>query len=163
MYATELNVEAELRAAAAEIVPLLVQNRTRIDVAVRPGLTLRANRSALREILHAVLRRALQDAATEQLLLTAAPEPGRVRIAITDDAQATATAARQAALRDAAALLAIQGGSMHIDVRPGQGTIVALYWPAPLSPVASRESRSNARDTPEQPALRPEPIQIGDF
>jgi hypothetical protein len=163
VYATELDVETELRAAAAEIVPLLFRYKTRIDVAIRPGLMLRANRSALREILHEVLRRAVLDTATEQLLLTAAPEPGRVRIAITDDSPATATSARQAALRDTAALLAMQGGSMHIDVRPGQGTIVALYWPAPLSPVISRETRSDARNTPEQPALRPEPIQVGDF
>ncbi len=163
MYATTFDVETALRAAAAPIVSLLACRKARLDIAVRPGLTVRTDRATLQDIVRAVLRRAVLDTVAETLLLTAAPEPGRIRIAVTDDAPTTATTVRQSALRDTAALLAMQGGSMQIDVRPGQGTIVALYWPAPLTPVLSRERSSDARNTPEQPALRPESIQVGDF
>jgi hypothetical protein len=136
---------------------LLASKHTRITIAVKPDLRLRANQSALRGILHDVLYQAVLDA-SGQVLLSAAPEPGRVRIAVTDNSRTVTAAAREAALRGAAAMLAMQGGSMHIEVYPGEGMTVALHLPVPLAPVIDHENRPHARNPAEKPALRPKPI-----
>ena len=166
------NMEAVLRAAAEHAASLAGRHTARIDIAVRPGLTLPTNAAALRAILTDMVLCALRDAPCGRVLLSAAPMAGRMRIAVSDDGLATARAVREAALRPASERAALQGGSMRIDTHPGQGTTVALHLPLPLAPVVSRavvhqdwagEDRSDARDTPPEPVVRPQPVQAGDF
>jgi hypothetical protein len=153
----DLDLETELRAAATGMAAILAGKHARITIAVRPGLRVRTSPSALRAVLHDVLYQAVIDAASH-VLLAAASEPGRIRIAVTDNGRAVTPLGRESVLRGAAAMLAMQGGSMQIDRHPGEGMTVALHLPVPLAPTIDHETRPHARPTAEQPALRTKPL-----
>ena len=102
---------------------------------------MRTNRSSLRAALTDVVGCALRDPSCGRVLLAATRQAGRVRIAVTDDSIATPKTAREAMLRWVSETIALQGGSMHIDVRPGEGTTVALHFPIPLAAITHRMNR----------------------
>ena len=134
-------LDQELRTAAAQARGEAAPRVARMEFAVREGLMLRTNRSALRAALTEVVGFALRDPSCGRVLLAATRQAGRVRIAVTDDSVATAKTAREAALRGASETIAMQGGSLHIDVRPGEGTTVALHFPIPLAAITHRIAR----------------------
>ncbi len=164
----DLDVEGEVRAAVARAAAVASRNLTRVEIAVQSGLAVRFSPTAVRAALDGLVTSALGDPSCGWVLLSAARQAGWVRIAISDDAVATATTVREATLRHVGSLVAMQGGSMQIDVRPGEGTTVALRLPVPLAPVIHRtgsnhEDRSDAREPPPEPAVRPQSVQTGDL
>ena len=155
----DIDLSVELRIAGAQSVGDSSPYAAKIEFAVREGLTLRTNRATLRAVVTEVVGCALREPACSHVLVSAVRQVGRIRIAVTDDSLATATSARESALRGASALVALQGGSLHVVVHPGAGTTVAVHLPLPLTPVVSRSRRADVRDTVRQP----ETIDAGDF
>ena len=137
----EVVLDLELRTAAAQALGEAAPRVARMEFAVREGLSLRTARSALRIALTEVVACALRDPSCGRILLAATRQVGRIRITVTDECLATVQAAREAALRGASETIAMQGGSLHIDVRPGEGTTVALHFPIPLAAITHRINR----------------------
>ena len=137
----DVALDTELRTAAAQAFGEAAQRVARIEFAVREGLTLRTNRSALRAALIEVIGCALHDPSCGRILLAATRQVGRVRIAVTDDCLTREKSVREAALRSASETIAMQGGSLYVEIRPGEGTTVALHFPIPLAAITHRINR----------------------
>ena len=147
----DVALDRELRTAAAQALGEAAPCVARMEFAVREGLMLRTNRAAFRAALTEVVACALRDPSCGRVLLVATRQIGRVRIAVTDDCVATAKTAREAALRSVSETVAMQGGSLHVEVRPGEGTTIALHFPIPLAAIAHRINRR--RDVAEEAEL----------
>ena len=160
-----LNVEHEVREAVARVAADRESTGTWIDLAVQPGLWVRADTGTVRAMLMELLLCAMRDASCRRVLLSAVQQSGRVRIAVTDDGLAATTESRAYELRHIGDLVALQGGSMQIDVYPDQGTTVALGLPIPH--VTGRPTtvadRFDARRPACQPADWPQTVPAGDL
>ncbi len=160
-----LDVGAELRDVVAELAEEFAAHGTRVQVAVQPGLRLRSDPGTLRAIVTALIMSAADDESCGWILVSAIRQSGRIRVAVTDDGHHRASSGREAEFRRAEQLIALQGGSMHIDMHPDGGTTVALRLPIP-------HGRARAQCSPEplyvqatirEPVVRPEPVQARDF
>jgi hypothetical protein len=127
-----LDVAAEVRDVLQHMAPEAARGRMRLEMAVQPDLAVHADKLALRTLLGDLVRNAMMHAPAGQVLLSAARFGGRVEIAVTDDGAGTEAEMRQAALREAGQLVALHGGSIHIDARPGEGTTVLVRLPEPM-------------------------------
>jgi hypothetical protein len=144
---------AEVRDLALTLQSFVESHMARLKFATQPDLMLRMDRGVLREILWDVASGAICAAPGGQVLMTAMRQGGRIHITISDDGQAGDVAAREAALRDASRLVALQGGSLDIDSRAHEGTSVTIRLPIP-SP-AVRDSVMAA--APKQGVAQPNP------
>ncbi len=66
-----------------------------------------------------------------EVLVTAATLGSQLHIRITDDSPETDQPGREIALRQTGALIALQGGSIVVEVRTGRGTTVTIRLPVP--------------------------------
>ncbi len=98
-------------------------------MAVQPGLVIRTDQRPFREILGDLVRRAIEQSPCGCVLLTAARIGSQVHVSVSDDASAADGAIRLTRLGDAERLVALQGGSMDINSRPGEGTTVTIRLP----------------------------------
>ena len=111
-----------------------------LETAVAPNLSVRMDPRALREILSDLLARAIETSPGGRVLLTAADVAGRVQVTVSDDGARADRDVRASWLRSAQRLAALQGATMDIDARSGQGTTVIVRIPA--SSVDSRRPAS---------------------
>lgn len=101
-----------------------------LEMAIEPDLTVRADRRAFQDILGDVVHRAIEQSPCGRILLTAGRIGGFVHVAVSDDGPGTGGAIRLTRLRDAESLVTLQGGSIELDARPGEGTTVIVRLPA---------------------------------
>ena len=126
-----LDVAAELRVACIKWTPVVAERLVDMDTALQSGLLVRADKAVVRAALDAVMSESLMCAAYGRLLLSALRLEPWVHITLTDDNAALGHERREAALRDTAQALALQGGSLAIEARPEGGT-VTIRLPAAL-------------------------------
>ena len=126
-----LDVAAELRLACVKWTPVVAERLVDMDTALQPGLLVRADKAVVRAALDAVMSESLMCAAYGRLLLSALRLEPWVHITLTDDNAAMGQERREAALRDTAQALALQGGSLTIEARSEGGT-VTIRLPAAL-------------------------------
>ena len=95
-----------------------------------PASSVRTDPRALRQILGDLVSRAIEQSPCGRVLLVAAHVGGRVQITVSDDGPHPDRALQASRLRPAERLAALQGATMEIDARAGQGTTVVLRLPA---------------------------------
>jgi signal transduction histidine kinase len=135
-----LDVETELRAVVEQLATLAAQHRVGLELAVQPGLTIRPDARGFREIVRHLLAHSIGHAPAGRVLLGAFLQGGRVHVAVIDDGSGAERAIQQAALRPAERLATLQGATLEIDPRAGQGTTLTLLLPA--SSTAERTASS---------------------
>ncbi|HVC60437.1 MAG TPA: ATP-binding protein [Acetobacteraceae bacterium] len=145
-----LDVAAEMRDVLGRIGPEAARGLVRLEMAVQPDLAVRTDPLALRALLSDLVGNAIRHAPAGRVLLSAARLGGRVEIAVIDDGAGTEVAMREAALREAGQLVALQGGTLHIEAHEGQGTTVLVRLPEPMGTV--RAAGEAPQRQPAQPA-----------
>ncbi len=125
-----LDVGSETTAMISQFESLAAQRFVALELAVQPGLVVRTDPRALRQILGDLVSRAIEQSPCGRVLLVAAHVGGRVQITVSDDAPPADRALQASRLRPAERLAALQGATMEIDARVGQGTTVVLRLPA---------------------------------
>ena len=116
---------------ANSLMPLALELGTRIQFAVSPGRTVRAHAGGLTVAVRETMETAIRAAPGGAVLVSVLPLGEQIHIAVTDDSPHADRAAREALARGAEAAIALRGGSVAVETRPGQGTTVTLRLPAP--------------------------------
>lgn len=124
-----LHVAAEAAAVLQGLQNLATQQFVRLEMAIQPGLAMVGDQRAFRETLGELARSAIEQAPCGCVLLTAARVGCRVHVSVLDDGPGADTATRLTRLRHAQLLVALQGGSLEINARPGEGTTVIVRLP----------------------------------
>ncbi len=132
-----LDIEVEAREALRQVDGLAARNRVRLQIAIRPGLEVRADPHGMRRALIELLENAIGHSPCGKVLLGGTVHGGRVQIAVLDDGQGPDRLAQEAALRTAERIVALHGGTLQVETRPGQGTLVVMRLPAPAVASAS--------------------------
>jgi hypothetical protein len=129
--ATALDLEPEVRAAADAMAPLARARGVKVDLSVSPGSAVHMDRAALRTVLRAMLLVAIDSTQRGQVLITAARLGAQMHIRVIDDGARADRASRERQLRDAGALVALQGGSIAVEAHAGRGTAMTASLPMP--------------------------------
>jgi hypothetical protein len=145
--AESLDLEAEARAAADAAIGLARENFVRIRLAVKPGTNLRVEPEALRTALRTIVDTAVRATPGGQVLLTGMVVGTQVHVRVVDDGVKTDQALRESLVREAGSLIALQGGSIAVETRPGQGTTVTIRLSLP------GESGAEVNDFVQEPVL----------
>jgi hypothetical protein len=127
--AGDLDVAAEARDVLRQLDSLAARLLVDLEYAVQPQLAVRADRRAFREILSDMVTTAIEQAPCGRVLLGAARTGSRVHITVSDDGGNPDREMRLSKLRSAERLAALQGATMDVDVRLGQGTTVFFRLP----------------------------------
>jgi len=144
-----LNVATEVRTVLGQLAPLAAQGFVRLELAVPPELEVRADARALREVLGDLVSNAIRHTPCGHVLVGAMRHGGRVQISVTDDGAGPPEATQAARLRDAERLVALQGGTIDVDVHaPGEGATVRLRFPEPRGATAAAMPTMVAGDAP---------------
>jgi anti-sigma regulatory factor (Ser/Thr protein kinase) len=150
-----LDVAAELRDVLARLATEVAGRRVKLEFAVQPDLSVHADPLALRVVLSELVASAMRYAPGGHVLVSAAQLGGRVQIAVMDDGAGPEAAVRQAALREVAELVALQGGTIDVETHPGEGTTVVVRL---LEPAATGRAPGDApMRQPAQQADGPQP------
>ncbi len=156
----QLDIELELRAWLREQEATAAARHVRMEIAIQPGLTVRADRGALRGAMQEVLGNAIGHSEGGRVLVGAGRHGGRVQISVLDDGAPVDRAEQEAHLREAGRLVALQGGTLEVSVRPGAGTIVLIRLPNPAAQAAhplvaaAASTPLPAKPAPPQPEAR---------
>jgi signal transduction histidine kinase len=149
----QLDLDLELRACVQAHDARAIGQHLRLETAIQPGLTVRADRGALLQAMSDVLDNAIRHSEGGRVLVAAGRHGGRVQIAVLDDGAAVERAEQEAHLRGAERLLALQGGTIEVSVRPGAGSTVVIRLP---EPAAARPTQA----APAAPAAAPPPAAM---
>jgi len=149
-----LDLAAEVRDVLGQMGPDAARRRVRLEMAVQPDLAVHADPLVLRALLGDLVGNAMRHAPGGRVLLSAARLGGRVEIAVTDDGAGAEAAMQEAALREAGQLVALQGGTIHIEVHPGEGTTVLLRLLEPMG-TGRASGQAPAPPSAKQPAASP--------
>ncbi|HUY01801.1 MAG TPA: Hint domain-containing protein [Rhodocyclaceae bacterium] len=125
-----LDVATEARTVMGLFAELATQRGVRMEIAIEPALMVRMEQRQFHELLGAVLTHAIH-AGSGRVLLGAMRYAGRVQIAIIDEGSGNSREQQVADLRPAAQLAAMQGATLEVDARPGEGTTILLRILAP--------------------------------
>lgn len=154
LAAEPLDMERELVVAVQGFAKLAADYQVQLEVAIQPDLTVWADRNALQMVVAASLRTALGRSAGGRVLVGAGRHGGRVRICVLDDGSAVDRAVQEAQLRDAARLIALQGGTLEVNVRKGVGTTVVIRLPEPAAmPASADPAPASVESIVARPAL----------
>ncbi len=156
-----LDVASEIRWVLAALKPRASFGLVRLEVAVQPGLALWLDQRACRKLLIEAVGHAIEAAPTGRVLVTAFSHGGRVQIGVSNDCAVLPRAAAETALRSATGIAALNGGSLQIDARAGQGMTTTIRLPpyaqpapSPAAPAAAASAAaSGPARQPAQPAL----------
>jgi hypothetical protein len=157
--AGDLDVAAEARDVLRQFDGLAARLLVDLEFAVQPRLAVRADRRAFREIRSDMVTTAIEQAPCGHVLLGAARNGNRVHITVSDDGGNPNGEMRLSKLRSAERLAALQGATMEVDVRNGQGTTVFFRFPVTAtgqsitkaSDLADPESNWGERHSVHQP------------
>jgi len=125
-----MDVAAEANEVLGRFESLAAQQLVALEVAIQPGLTVRADRRAMREILSDIVARAIDCSPCGRVLLGAFRTNSRVHITVSDDGSGIDRDLQASRLRSAEHLAALQGATLEIDAYEGQGTTVVLRMQA---------------------------------
>ena len=150
---TLLDVEAEALDAMHQVDGLALRHRVRLQIAIQPELTVRADPVGFRQILVDVLRNAIGHAPGGKVLLGGMRHGGRVQIVILDDGHGPDRLDQRAALRPAEQIVALQGGVLQVETHPRHGTLVTMRLPEPMP--RSHPTASEPVPGPSAPAETP--------
>lgn len=135
-----LDLTLVTRAVLARMAPLAASHFVQLEMAVQPGLTVRADERALNEALGDLVANAVRHATCGRVLVDAVRHHGRVQVSVTHDGADVPEAAQEAALRGAERLIALQGGTLQVEGHPpAAGSTVILRLPEPLPPVRAAD------------------------
>lgn len=121
-----VDVAAEAHEVLRRFESLAARQLVTLEIAVQPGLKVRADQRAMREILGDIVARAIEQSPCGHVLLGAVRTGNRVRVSVSDDGAGSPRDLQASRLRSAERLTALLGATMEIDAREGQGTTVAL-------------------------------------
>ena len=141
--ADPVDLEAALREAVIAVDSVARSRWVRIEVAAGAPMAVPVNPSALRTALRDTMLTAINAAPGGQVLVTAATLGRQLHIRITDDGPGTDQGVRETSMRQTEALIALQGGSIAVEARPGRGTTVTMRLPMPAT--AEREASGSAQ------------------
>jgi len=150
-----LDLSAEVRDVLERLSGDAAQSLVQLEMAVPPDLWVHTDALALRTVLAALAGRAVRQARGGMVLVSAVRQGGRVQIAVTDDGAGVPAPVQEAALREVAQLVALQGGTLEIDALPGVGTTVVVRLPEPMLAGAAAARLPDGQ--PAEPAARPRP------
>jgi light-regulated signal transduction histidine kinase (bacteriophytochrome) len=142
-----MDVAAEAAAVLRQLEGLAAKNFVALDVAIQPQLAVRADARVFREILGDVVAHAIGQSPCGRVLLGAARLGGRVQVSVCDDGAGVDRDVQASELRSAERLAAMQGATMEVDARAGQGTTIVLRLPEPVT-----TRRDATQPTPTDPA-----------
>ena len=126
-----LELRPVVEAVMAEARPRARRNGTRLKHAIASNLGVRGDRRIVHEIVSDLVEHAVDAAPHGRVLLTAASRGGRVQLTVSDDGSGGSEEQRRAALATTSELLALLGGTMHVDASGGVGTTVIVRLPEP--------------------------------
>ena len=132
-----------LRLALKRIASLMRSHSIQADVAAPSGLLVRMRGPALTGLLEEMLAEAIQTAPASRMLMTVAGHGDWVGISVTDDVPGADPDMRRAGMRNLMERVALRGGTLDVDVRPGQGTTMTLRLGSP-----GNERRGPAQQAP---------------
>ena len=118
-----------IRQVLAQLEPLARDRGVTFTMAIGSRLVARAEPDAFRQALSDLVQHAIGRAPNGSVLISAGQQAGRVRIAVSDDGPFGNEADARTALRPVSDFLQIQGGSLEIDDRPGEGMTVTMRLP----------------------------------
>lgn len=124
--ASPAEVNASLSLALKRLLPVMTRRGVRAEVAVRPGLWVPLSAGGLADLLEELLAAAIHQAVADRLLVTAVVDGGQIHIGVTDDDAGADPDARAAHAQRLAERAALFGGTLDLEVRPGQGTTMTL-------------------------------------
>jgi hypothetical protein len=149
-----LDAAAEAVAVLRRLQNLATEQLVTLEMAIEPGLAIQADQRALREILAELVRSVIERSPCGRILLTAALLDGSVHITVSDDGPGADGQILLMRLRGTERLIALQGGSMEIDARQGEGATVIVRLPAICASrhatTADRHDAFSARRATEQ-------------
>jgi hypothetical protein len=125
-------VSTVLHDILVEFHPLMAGYGVHVDTAVQPGLAADFDVGLFRSVLPVVLDCAVRASVDGHLLITAMRLGPKVQIVVSDDGPTADRATREGDLRASGHLIGLQGGSLDIDARQGEGTTVTLRLPVPM-------------------------------
>lgn len=128
----ELDVAAEARDVLHQMAAEAAGHQVQLEFAVQPELSVHADRLALRAVISELVGHAVRHAPGGRVLLSAIRLGGRVQIAVIDDGAGPEAAVQEAALREVAQLVALQGGTIDVETHAGEGTTVLVRLPEPM-------------------------------
>lgn len=163
LAADRLDIEIELRISLREHEPVAAARHVRMEVAIQPGLTVRADRGALRGAVHDVLGNAISHSDGGRVLVGAGRHGGRVQISVLDDGAPVDRAEQEAHLREAGRVIALQGGTIEVTVRPGAGTTVLIRLPDPAATQVAQPATLVASTLPPAKPASPQPEPVRDI
>ena len=129
--AETIDLEQAVRTVADAVGDLSRARSVRVELAIRPGTKVRVDPNALRFALRSTVMNAICATPGGQVLIAATTLGSQLHVRITDDGANADQLAREGLARGATALIALQGGSIAIEARPGQGTTVTVRLPLP--------------------------------
>lgn len=153
-----LDVAQEVRDVLAQMAAEAARQLVQLEFAAQPDLSVHADRLALRAVLGELVNHAMRHAPGGRVLLSAIRLGGRVQIAVIDDGVGPAAPVQEAALREVAQLVALQGGTVDIETHPGEGTTVLVRLPEPVGTTAEPEETPQWQTT-ERPTTQPQPAR----
>jgi signal transduction histidine kinase len=148
--AVTLDVESAVRGAADAVHTLARELGVRIELAVMPRTKVRVDPTALRVALEAAMRIAIRATPSGQVLVTATILGGQLHIRIVDDGTNTDQLSREGLVRETEVLISLQGGSIAVETRPGQGTAVTIRLPRPIEVSAEINEPENLSSLADQ-------------
>jgi two-component system, cell cycle sensor histidine kinase PleC len=138
--AATVDLEAALRKAAEAANSSARLGWVRIDLALGAAMMVPVDPTAFGMVLCETMLTAIRAAPGGQVLVTTATLGSQLHIRVTDDGAGADQWLRETAMRQTEALIALQGGSIAVDARPGRGTTVTIRLPMP----APAEGEPNA-------------------
>jgi hypothetical protein len=148
-----LDVATEARWAMSALAGRAARLGSRLELAVSPGLAVWMDPRAFRKLLAEIVAQAIGAAPCGRVLLTAAPHGGRVQIGVSHDSPAASREALETALRPAAEIAALNGGTLEVTVRAGQGGTVRVRLPEPAAnPAPATDAAAAARADQGRPS-----------
>ena len=129
--AETMEIEPAVRSAADAVHHEARARFVQIELAVRPGTKAHVDPRALRSALHATVLTAVHATPGGQVLITTQTLGSQLHIRITDDGRNADQLTRERQARGAEELIALQGGSIAVEVRSGRGTTVTIRLPLP--------------------------------
>jgi hypothetical protein len=117
---------AALRLALKRLAPLMANLSVQADIAASFGLMVRMRGAALVELLEEMLTVVVHAAPVSRILLTAAADGANISISMSDDIPNADQDLRRASVRGLTRRVAMGGGALAVDVRPGEGTTMTL-------------------------------------
>jgi hypothetical protein len=145
--AETLDIEREVRNAVDD---LASQHAVRLDMAVHQGSTVRIDPVILRTALRSLIDAAIRSATPGQVLITALTLGSQMHIRIVDDGADADQVSREIEAREPGELIALQGGSLAVEARPGQGTAVTIRLPIPGGAGPEADEFTETRTLAEQ-------------